>query len=343
MYQLGTKWKLWDLPSFLQADVEAITLRGYSTEPEEVVDTLRLPADLYATSIDDEGNFRGLSVEAITSRYCPTRRDLYLEKKQDLTSSRGHSTWGRVAGSLIEKYCQGLLTHFSKLAQKPSGLDYQRIQSLAEEYSQTFWKTRIKSLQKLQEKAQIPEEEPERLVFLLQQTAKYELTMLGVDYAFSQNGGGEFVPLMQGIPIAFDEEVTQIHPAANLGLSEVTTPDFIILEPANTVMGDIKTGKRLEPFHLNTITGYTIAYESHHKEDVNFGVVYFFETHGTQMSLAQSYVFVIGDSLRRIFLRTRNDAYRVLQRSEPPPLADDYEAYCKYCKHHADCYPDSDD
>lgn len=365
MYQLGTKWKLWDLPSFLQADIEAITLRGYSTEPEEVVDTLRLPADLYATSIDDEGNFRGLSVEAITSRYCPTRRDFYLEKKQGF--SKGYGTWGRVAGPLIEEYCKGLLAHFNELAQKPSGLNYQKIQSLAEEYSQMFWEPRTKSFLKLQEKATSPEEAPERLIFLLQQTAKYELTMLGVDYIFGQNGsgllgrllamvtrafgrettertpGGEVVPLMRGIPIRFDKETIQIHPGASLGLSEVTTPDFIILKTADVVMGDVKTGDHLKPFHLDTITGYAIAYESQHKKDVNFGILYFFETHARQMSFAQSYMFGIDDFLRRSFLRKRNEAYRILQRSEPPRLADDYEAHCKHCKHHTYCYPNSND
>lgn len=343
MYQLGTKWKLWDLPSVFQRDVEAITLRGYGTEPERIVDELTLPAELYWASVDDKGTFRGLSVEAITSRYCPTWRDLYLEKKQGSRGSKGHSTWGRIAGHLIEEYCIGLLTHFRELAQLPDGLDYQRIQSLAEEYSQVFWRTHITSLQKLRDKAGIPEEAPERLVFLLQQTAKYELTMLGIDYAFTQNVDREFVPLTKGVPVISDKEITQIHPGTNLGLSKVTIPDFVILKPTNVVMGDVKTGDHLKPFHLDTIAGYALAYESQHKEDVSFGIVYFFETHARQMNFAQSYVFVIDDSLRRSFLRKRNDAYGTLQRSEPPPLADDYEKYCQYCKHLADCYPDSDD
>lgn len=341
MYQLGTKWKLWDLANFLQDDVKAITMRGYSTEPEDVVDTIRLPADLYVTSVDDKGIFRGFSVEKISIRDCPTRRDLYLEKKLGVRSRKGHSTWGRVAGTLIEEYCTGLLAYFVELAQKPEGLNYQIIQALAEKYTQTFRENHGKSLQKLQSKASGLEETPGRLVFLLQQTAKYELTMLGADYALSQNGDGEFVPLMQGIPIIFDKNAIRIHPGTNLGLSQITTPDFIILDPA-IVMGDVKTGDRLKPFHLHAIAGYALAYESQHKDNVNFGVVYFFETHLKQMSVAQSYVFVIDDFLRRKFLDARNEAYKILQRSEPPPLAD-YEQYCKYCKYKAECCPNSDD
>jgi len=345
MYQLGTKWTLWDLPAFLQDDVESIALRGYCTEPEEVLDTLRLPADLYAASLDDRGNFRGLSVERITSRYCPNGRDLYLEKKMTLKGSKGHTTWGRVAGHLIEKYCVGLLEHFKELAQRPEGLDYQGIQTLTQEYSRTFWDKRShkKKLKELQDKARTPEEIPERLVFLLQQTAKYELTMLGIDYTFSQNRNGQFVPLMQRIPIRFDEETVRISPGTNLGLSKTTTPDFIILDEPAVVMGDIKTGIRFEQFHLHTIAGYALAYESQHKKDVNFGIVYFFETHTTQMGLAQSYVFVIDDFLRRKFLDMRNEAYKILQRAEPPSLVDDYDKHCKHCKHHTDCYPDIND
>lgn len=333
MYQLGTKWKLWDLPTFLQDDIESITLRGYSTEPPVV-----LPADFLMTNVDEEGRFQSLSVEKVAGRQCPTRRGLYLEKKRGAKGSKGRTTWGRVAGHLIEEYCKGLLAHFNELAQEPSGLDYQKIQVLAEEYSQMFWKARTRSIRKLRDSANIPEESPERLIFLLQQTAKYELTMLGVDYAFSQNGNGEFAPLMQGIPIIFDEEAIRINPGANLGLSETTTPDFIILGPA-IVMGDVKTDIHLQPFHLHTIAGYALAYESQYKKDVNFGVVYFFETHATQMSFAQSYVFVVDDFLRRKFLDARNEAYKILQKSNPPLLADDYEKYCKYCKHNADCYP----
>jgi CRISPR/Cas system-associated exonuclease Cas4 (RecB family) len=343
MYQLGTKWKLWDLPNFLQADIEAITLRGYSTEPDEVVDTLRLPADLYTTRVDSRGNFRGLSVAAITSRECPTQRDLYLENTLDLRGRKGQGTWGRVAGNLIEEYCKGLLEHFSQLAQRPDGLDYQKIHSLTGEYSQIFWRTHANGLRKLQEKAGSFLEEPKRLAFLLQQTAKYELTMLGVDYALSQNGNGEFVPLMQGILIVFDEAHTRIQPATSLGLSKTTTPDFIILEPTNVVMGDVKAGDHFKSSYLDTIAGYALAYESQHKQNVNFGVVYFFETHARQMSFAQSYVFVIDDFLRQSFLYQRNNAYRILQQDTPPQRTDDYETSCKYCKHLAHCYPDSND
>jgi len=111
-------------------------------------------------------------------------------------------------------------------------------------------------------------------------------------------------------------------------------------------MGEVKTGFRLEPFHLHTIAGYALAYESQHNVNVNFGIVYFFETHSKQMNFAQSYVFVIDDLLRRGFLDRRNSLYTILQQNDPPRTARElpngsisYENHCKYCHFKAICYP----
>ena len=332
MYQLGTKWKLWDLQNFLADEVQRITLRGYKEEQPVL-----LPSDFYMLNLQGR-RFRGLSVGQIASGFCPTQRDLYLEKAQGIRISRTNKTWGSITGHLIEQYCMGILDYFRDFANNPGGLNYQLIQSLAEEYSQNFWRHRGGKINELQEKAKTSLETPERLMFLLQQTAKYELTMLGADYLFS-NTIQEFIPLLEGIPIKFDQESVKIYPHTNLGLSEFTTPDFIIFEP-EIVMGDVKSGPHIEPKYLHTITGYALAYESQHQTDVNFGVVYFFETHTEQLNFAQSYVFVISDVLRRGFLDKRNQSYKTLQAMSFPPLAD-REKHCQYCKYLSNCYPET--
>lgn len=337
MYQIGTKWKLWDLPQFLQDEINAIKLRGYILEAPVV-----LPPDF----VIDANNLR-LSVEQVASAYCPTSRDIYITKKLRSRKNNSQSTWGQIAGHLIEEYCKGLMDQFSQLAQNPQGLHYHSLQNLAHQYSQNFWATRQKKVAELRKKANSTEESPERLIFLLQQTAKYELTMLGADYSFCQNEGGKFISLMQGIPILFDSDSVKIMPNNLLGLGDKTTPDFLIQEPS-VVMGEVKTGLRLEPFHLHTIAGYALAYESQHNVAVNFGIVYFFETHSKQMNFAQSYVFVIDDTLRQGFLDRRNRQYAILQRNEPPRTARElpdgnnyYENQCNYCKFKAICYPEN--
>jgi len=329
MYQLGTKWKLWELQNVFQTEVGAITLRGYINESP-----VSLPADFYTFE-------KRLSVERIASTYCPTRRDVYFEIKRGIRQKSPNKTWGQTAGSLIEEYCRGILEHFHDVALKPAGLDYQIVQELVDNYSKTFWTKHENKFRDLHRKAVNSEEEPEKLFFLLQQTAKYELILLGADYELCQNSGKKFVPLIDSIPIRFDAETVTIAPEQHLGLGKTTTPDFIILKPV-PVMGDLKSGKSLKFFHLNTIAGYALAYESQYNVDVNFGVIYFFETHSKQMNFAQSYVFVIDDLLRKQFLTTRDKLYKLLQNDEDPPLVDetDYETYCQFCKYHVKCYPE---
>jgi CRISPR/Cas system-associated exonuclease Cas4 (RecB family) len=327
MYQLGTKWKLWDLESVFQSDIDSITLRGDKQDSP-----ITLPADFFNSPTR-------LSVEKIASRYCPTRRDMYFQLKLGKKLKRENKTWGQTAGPVIEKYCVGILGHFTELAKAPDGLNYETIHGLAKEYTQKFWSEHTTELNKLKERASDESENPARLSFLLQQTAKYELSLLGADYAFSMNSGQEFVPLAKSIPIKFDPASLAINPDEHLGLGSLTTPDFIIMSPV-PVMGDVKSGPTLQSFHLTTITGYAMAYESQNKVPVNFGIIYFFNTRSKEMNFAQSYVFVIDDTLRKQFISARNDLYALLQKEELPPVADpsEYEKYCKYCRYHADCY-----
>lgn len=329
MYQIGTKWKLWELENVFQNDVGSITLRGYNQEAP-----VALPGDFLHIE-------KRLSVERIASEYCPTRRDVYLEIKQGVKQRSENRTWGQKAGPLIEEYCKGLLAYFGDLAKAPDGLHYKKIQELAEKYTNLFWKEHEKKINDLGKIAANPEETPERLVFLLQQTAKYELSLLGADYEFNENLGQEFVPLIEKIPIRFDSATLTIVPNSHLGLSKTTTPDFIL--SSLPVMGEVKSGPNLKLFHLTTIAGYALAYESQYEKPVDFGVIYFFETHTKQMNFAQSYVFLIDDILRKQFLVTRDRLYALLLSEDTPNTLEnspkDYEFYCKRCKYHAKCYP----
>jgi CRISPR/Cas system-associated exonuclease Cas4 (RecB family) len=331
MYQLGTKWQIWDLPTNFEDDVDKITIRGYQKNPP-----VSLPSDFYATK-----GLKPLSVEKIASAYCPLRRDLYLESKIGIESKK--KVWGQIAGHLIESYFKGILVYFSDFAKEPKELTYQRINDLTQTYSQTFWQSRgkAKALKDLQTKADSYLDDPKRLVFLLQQTAKYELLMLGIDYVLSLNAS-EFIPLSERICLECDEQTLLIHPSPTLGLSKETTPDFLIRDPV-LVMGDIKTGNYLKPFHLHTIAGFALAYESQYEINVDFGIVYFFETHSQQMNFAQSYVFLIDDFLRRKFLDERNHVYSLLQRKLPRitvKFRDKYyETHCSKCRFLDTCYP----
>lgn len=329
MYQLGTMWKLWELRNVFHEETQAIQLRGFSSKPP-----VSLPSDFAMIE-------KRLSVEKIGSIYCPTRRDLYYQVKEKARVNKNDKTWGQAAGHIIEGYCKGILAHFADLAKLPNKLRYDNIKELAEEYTNSFWEDKKPTIDQLRKKSTNSNDSPERLIFLLKQTAKYELSLLGADFTLSRKRGRKFVSLVDSIPVKFDDNSLKITPSPDLGLSTTTTPDFIVLNKSAPVIGEVKSGIALKAFHLTTVAGFALAYESQYKVPVDFGIVYFVETHSSAMNFAQSYVFLIDDTIRKQFLLQRDRAYSILQQDQPPDVAEAqyYETACKHCAYHARCYP----
>jgi CRISPR/Cas system-associated exonuclease Cas4 (RecB family) len=246
-------------------------------------------------------------------------------------------TWGRMAGRLIEEYVLGSMELLAPAAKRPMRIRDKNIGRMAARSSTTFWASRRSLLEKLDAKATSKLEGRARLEFTLEQTTRYEFALLAADYGLRKRRLRRFSPVDLRAGIETSNSATRISPSPDLGLSKANTPDFVVLKP-DLAVGEIKTGIKLEPYHLHTIAGYALAYESQHAVDVNFGVVYFFETHVSQMRLNHTYFFVIDDFLRRKFLDIRDHVYALLMEDGPPPLAD-YEKDCKYCKFRKACYP----
>ena len=108
---------------------------------------------------------------------------------------------GSSAGNFIEDYCIGLIDYWGALALTPRLLSYKKVGELAEDLHKQFPRIYQKHLKNLKKRASKAEDDPERLLFLLQQTAKYELTLLSIDYEFNKNLRKEFVPLFQVFPL----------------------------------------------------------------------------------------------------------------------------------------------
>jgi len=322
MFQIGTNWQLWDLPEDFKEAISRISLRGYEHE-----EPILLPAEF--------SHLRPLSVDDITSIYCPTRRDLFLLKNRKL---RGSATWGRIAGPLIEDFCKGLLDEYQDLFDGSSSQSYDSLKKLIQDYSSRFIGSKQQSFNKLMRHSASPTQDFAKFVLVLQYTGRYELAMLGADW-FLNEGIGPTSPLLARIPL--EHKDVQISPnAREIGISSPSTPDFLI--SSLQVVGDIKSGASFRDFYPLTCAGYAIAYENQQgpSNDINFGVVYFLETHGKTVTTARSYAFVIDDELRREFLDRRNESFRILQDSANPPLLASREEYCVFCKYLKECDKD---
>jgi CRISPR/Cas system-associated exonuclease Cas4 (RecB family) len=320
---------LLNLPAIWEKETSEIKLRGYNRDEPVAISSGFLMQKL-------DGSFQTLSVEQIASKYCPVRRDLYL---QVIKKNQGRKTSGRIAGPLIEAYCKGLLDSDTRLC-----LSYEDLQASVESYTKSFVKKHQRQFDDLEKEARYGGREDALGEFLLrlEYTARYEIAILGADWLLRRFGRKGVRPLLSQVPIKYEQDVLKIEPAEHVGIGELASPDFIITEPL--AIGDVKSGDVLKRFHLHACAGYAIAYESQFGvgNEVNYGVIYFFETHGTALSTAQCYAFLIDNSLRQEFLNARDEAYRVLQSPAPPlPLVgEDQKIYCTYCKYREECDKD---
>ncbi len=314
MFQIATNWGLLALSSHAESGDIGITLRGYSTD-----EPVALPAEFVSMP--------PLSVDKIASIFCPTRRDLFLQVK---TNKKGQMTWGRIAGTLIEKYCAGILDEYEGLF-KLGAQSYATLKSEIEGYTKRFLSTYSRNLASL-EKHSSGLDEYEHFVLLLQYTARYELAMLGADWTLRSLSSGPSV-------VNIDRTNVKLHPNTKiLGISSPSTPDFIL--PDLKTVGDVKSGKEFSETYRLTCAGYALAYESAYGmgNEIDFGVIYFFENHHRNFTSARIYAFVIDDPLRREFLDRRNEAYIIVGRdiADPPSLVD-RDRYCIYCKFCDEC------
>ncbi|MFP3898016.1 MAG: CRISPR-associated protein Cas4 [Dehalococcoidia bacterium] len=323
MFQIATNWQLWDLPVSFNQAISRITLRGYKRD-----DPILLPAEF--------SHLKPLSVDDIASLYCPTRRDLFLLKKRRL---RGSAMWGRIAGPLIEQFCKGLIDEYENLFTDGARQSYESLKKLIQSYSTQFVTGNARLINGLRRHSTSPTEDVTRFVLVLEYTGRYELAMLGADCFLNGDATGAG-PLLKRVPL--EHKSIEISPDARaIGISSPSKPDFLI--SSLQAVGDIKSGGAFKEFYPLTCAGYAMAYENHHGSgnDINFGLIYFVETHSRTVCAARSYAFVIDDELRREFLDRRNEAFGVLLRdaADPPPLAS-REQYCKFCKYFSECDQD---
>ena len=344
MLQVIVMWNL-SRPAQEVADtVQSIELRGYNPrafltgefarkiklklELDQERRERRISDDEYKSELRELGAISPLSVSSIADKYCLTRRDLYFTKGINRPNITERTTWGRVAGRVVETYLSKILGETIESA------DYSSLISRTEGFSKRFFDSHKSSIQQLRE---IEEKEEETKV------GDTEWFLKLID----NNGRAEFgLKLLHSILKEHNSlDVNNIRPSPEIypnvpeiGINSPAVPDFIISQLG--IAGDIKTGVEFKPHYQLTCAGYALAYENQLGEgnDVNWGVIYFFPTRNPSayvrpLTFAQVYIFPIDDNLRRWFLYSRDDAYDIISKTEPPFFPDQgRRSHCYSCR-----------
>ncbi|NQT47336.1 MAG: CRISPR-associated protein Cas4, partial [Chloroflexi bacterium] len=261
MFQIATNWRLLNLVE----DSSGMTIRGYNAD-----EPVALPAEF--------SDLPRLSVDRIAGIHCPTRRDLFLGVR---SRKKGVYTWGRMAGSLIEQYCAGLLDRYQSLF-KSGSQTYASIESEIRTYTSQFMASHSKEFSALSKKSSHMDD-VRHLILLLEYSARSELAMLGADWTLR---AGTPTP----VRVSIDPSDVTLHPNARvIGISSPSTPDFLLR--GLKAIGDVKSGDSFKDFYRLTCAGYALAYESDKKvgHEIDYGIIYFFQTHHRNFITTKTY------------------------------------------------------
>lgn len=324
--------------------VQDIKLRGYDPETfltgefaRKIKLKLELDEDRQEGKISDEeykkelktlGAIPPLSVSNIADRYCPTRRDLYFAKGANRPDIKERTTWGRIAGNVVE-------TYLSKILGEPIEFDhYSSLKTKSKEFCEDFMESCSRNINRLKEIEETEKEieigDTEWFLKLISNNGRAEFGLKLLHSFLKENGSLD----INNVKLCFEiwPNILQI------GINSPAIPDFII--PQFGIVGDIKTGVQFKPHYQLTCAGYALAYENQYgkNNDINWGVIYFFPTRNPSayvrpLTFAQIYIFPIDDNLRRWFLHSRDDAYRIISKTEPPSFPDERRRdHCHSCR-----------
>jgi len=328
MYQVITIWNLSKPNGEITDTIQNIRLRGYNRETF-------LPGE-YAFKLKKR-EIRSLSVSNIADRYCPTRRDLYIEKGINRPRIERHKTWGRIAGTIADRYVSSLLTEITYERGKNT---YSDIRDEISKFHDNFLNKNCKIISDLELSEShsfgVEAGDTDWFLKLLSYNGRIELSMKLLHSILQIENNLDINHI----------QVNRIHirpKTGQIGISSPVSPDFII--PDFGIVGDIKTGKKFRDHFLLTCAGYALAYENEKGEgnDINWGIIYFFPSYAKSkyvkfITFAQIYIFPIDDHLRHWFITIRNEAYRIISSETIPAFPPETERDdCKYCKYFHFC------
>lgn len=325
MFKVITMWNL-VRPDLEMNDREVkIKLRGYNSNPKDKV----FLTGQFAFKIKNK-DLNSLSVSDIADRYCSTRRDLYYKKGINRPSGRAITTWGGTAGRIVENF---LFDLFSKEMLRKNKKTYQIIRKINNQFSKNFRTSNQRDFKKLSKFKRGDYENPKWLLQLLNSNGRAELAMNLLNSFLCNNSEDADLNLLK---LNTSSSLKLKPNPTEVGISSSVEPDFLIEK--YKVVGDVKSGTEFKPFHQFTCTGYALAYENEKKEDINWGIIYFFPTRNSStyvkpITFAQIYIFPIDDNLRRWFLDFRNRDYCTISKNKPPKFPKVNERqHCEFCQ-----------
>lgn len=254
-----------------------------------------------------------LALFEIAGKYCPTARDLYLRKVEQVGTEWNQAM---IRGKILHDTLANLLVKAKKLIYKHGVDNLSLIQQELQEVDLEplkNWETKLDEEFYLELKAKVKsiwQFEFNKLVVRIQELLAKQ-PYINVDSLVNQ-----------AVPIVVEQRLD----GSFLGLSSYLSADaFNFCEP---MILDLKFG-RPRDFHKLTITGYALVMEAVYSYPVSVGCVVYPEFRGDRIVVNKEFE-IIDDELRQWFIEERDEKMRMVAEQIDPGVAEDCYQSCPY-------------
>ncbi len=259
---------------------------------------------------------RPLGVYEIAGKYCPSGRDVFLRRVEQVQAAPNA---GMREGRALHRVVADVLTEAKRLV-------YVHGQTCV-----PFLERLVSPPREGGEDGDPRDDEPDLLSVKARQVRAFEVHRIverveGVlaRQPYVQADALAMLALSVGVEVKLDGRF--------LGLSEHLAADAIAV-PELTVL-DLKFGPR-EPFHRLTTTGYALVLESLYERPVDVGCVVYARFVSGRVIVERDF-HLIGDELRQMFIEERDEKTRLVAEELDPGLPSTCPRTCPYLR---TCHP----
>ena len=254
-----------------------------------------------------------LGVSEVSSRYCESRRDIYLKK---VLKMRPKTTQPMLRGKAVHSLIVRVLKFLKKEMLKEPGS--------GSELYMTFQTKRVSIVKEILKKLSLNDDFEHKLSLLY----NYLALQLSAEYDKLLSEAPEYVrsSVSEKISGIISERLVD---GSRIGLSSWLMIDVYI--PPMTIV-EIKTGA-LRDFHVLSLAGYALALESSEYTPVNHGcLLYVHLNNGVYMFKK---LVKISDDVRREFLEERDQVMEIIYSERDPGMPNTCPQSCPfyyYCR-----------
>ncbi len=247
-----------------------------------------------------------LPMYEVSSKYCPTNRDIYLRHVE------------KVYGSSTPKMALGKLFH---------GIVSDNLQAFLTRENLSFeeWWQRIR-WQEISDTAENVIEPCRKVWEFMQTMCEAKLA----EVASKQTHASELDLLASAIPFLIEHRIS----GELLGLSDVLSVDCY--DYLRAIIFDLKASNKKEEWHRLYGVGYALVFESIHEVPVDICCTVYAHVESNKINI-QKDLFFANDELRQWWIEERDSKLEIVAERKDPGKPE--QSQCKeYCQYYSVCY-----